>query len=128
MSVTGLEEGKRRTFKATTAHKAGDLAYAEGFYGHIQDDIAAGELGMMILGEVHYFGNVSGVLAAGALVAAPATEMATTLPVGVFAQAAAASGVIPGNATTGWNAIGRVWETGNASLAPVQLFNPRPQN
>lgn len=126
MSVTAVEQGQRRTYRATTAHKAGDLVYSEGFYGHCQDDIAAGELGMMILDQVWKFKNVPATLAAGAVVGAPATEMATTLPIGLWSPAAAASGVAPGNATTGWNAIGRVWETGNGSIAAIQLFNPRP--
>lgn len=126
MSVTEIENGDRRTYKAVTAHKAGDLVYSEGFYGHCQDDIAAGELGMMILNKVWRFANVPSTLAAGTVVAAPATEQATTLPIGIWSAAAAASGVVPGNATTGWNPIGRVWETGNGSLAAIQLFNPRP--
>lgn len=125
MSVTEVQDGHRLTFVATTDHAAGDLAYYNGFYGHVQDDIAAGELGMLILNKVWKFANVPSTLAQGALVAAPATEMATTLKIGLSAQAAAASGVVPGNATAGWNVFGRVWETGNASMAAIQLFNPR---
>lgn len=126
MSTTAVQQGDRLTFAAVTAHKAGDLVCINGFYGHCQDDIAAGELGMIILDRVWKFANVPSTLSQGALVAAPATEMATTLAIGLSAQAAAASGVAPGNATAGWNVFGRVWETGNASMAAIQLINPRP--
>jgi predicted RecA/RadA family phage recombinase len=122
MSTTAVQQGDRLTFVATTAHAAGDLVHYNGFYGHVQDDIAAGELGMMILDRVWKFANVPSTLAQGAVVAAPATEQATTLP--ILAWAGATSGLVA-NATTGWNAIGRVWETGNASMAAIQLFNPR---
>jgi predicted RecA/RadA family phage recombinase len=122
MSTTAVKDGDRYEFVALTNHAAGDLVCVNGFYGHAQDDIAAGELGMIILNKVWKFSNVPSTLAAGVIVAAPATEQATTLP--ILAWTGATSGLVA-NATAGWHKIGRVWETGNASMAAIQLFNPR---
>lgn len=123
MSVTAVQDGDRLTFTATTDHSAGDLACYNGFYGHVQDDIVAGELGMLILNKVWKFPRVPSTLPQGALVAAPATELATSLPIGLYAEATALGGA--SGATAGWNVFGRVWETGNASMAAIQLLNPR---
>lgn len=123
MSVNEVQKGDRLTYVATTAHTAGDLVCINGFYGKVEDDCAAGELAMIILDRVHRFSNVPSTLPQGALVAAPATEMATSLKIGLFSEATALGG--PSGATAGWNVFGRVWETGNASMAAIQLLNPR---
>lgn len=122
MSVNDVEQGDRRSFVATVDHAAGDLTYAEGFFGWVQDDIKAGELGMMILNTVKKAKNVPSTLASGVVVAARPTEMATTLQLLPYAGP---TGIGGGGATAGFTPIGRVWETGNASMAPIQLFNPR---
>jgi len=109
---------------SAVAHKAGDLVCAKGFYGTVVDDVAAGETMTLRLNPTVNFANVqTATLAMGTVVAAPATEQATTLPIRAFA--AATSGIIA-NATTGWYPIGKLIATGTASSAKVQLFNPNP--
>jgi len=100
----------------TVAHKAGELVYEKGFYGVVQDDVAAGAKGTLLMEGVWLLPRVASTLAQGVKLHAPATEIATSLPL----IAAATNG----QATTGWNPVGRVIATGNASVARVQLFNP----
>jgi predicted RecA/RadA family phage recombinase len=100
----------------TVAHKAGELVYEKGFYGVVQDDVAAGGFGTLILDGVWLLSRVPATLAQGGKVFAPATEVATSLPL----ITAATIGV----ASAGHFAIGRAIATGNASVARIQLFNP----
>ena len=112
MSNTAVHKGDRLQVTFTVAHKAGDLVYEKGFYGTVEDDVAAGALGYIILGEIHIFRRMPATTAMGTKVYAPATAQATTLPL-----IAAAS--------TGHNAVGRTAATANASgIGWVQLFNP----
>lgn len=109
---------------AATTHKAGDLVCAKGFYGTVADDVAAGEMMTLRLNPTVNFANVqTAALPMGAVVAAPATEQATTLPIRSFS--AATSGIIA-NATTGWYPIGKLIATGTSTTAKIQLFNPNP--
>lgn len=100
----------------TVAHRAGELVYEKGFYGVVQDDVAAGGYGTLILEGVWTLSRVPATLSQGAKVFAPATEVATSLPL----ISAATIGV----ASAGHNAIGRAIATGNATVARIQLFNP----
>lgn len=117
MSTNFVHAARRLTFTAAVAHTAGDLVYHKGFYGVVQDDIAAGAVGTLILEGAWALPRVASTLPMGTVVAAPATELATSLPMGSVAT----MGVV---ATTGWNPVGRVIATGNATVAKIQLFNP----
>lgn len=103
----------------TVAHKAGELVYEKGFYGVVQDDVAAGAKGTLLLEGAWLLSRVPATVAQGAKLFAPATEIATSLPL----ISAATIGV----ASAGHNAIGRVIATGNATVAKVQLFNPNAE-
>ena len=117
MAGNAVHAGRRLRMLFAVAHKAGDLVYAKGFYGVVQDDVAAGKYGTLILEGAWLLPRVAATLAQGTVVAAPASEIATSLPLG----AVASMGVV---ASAGWNPVGRVIATGNGSLAKVQLFNP----
>lgn len=111
----------RMKFTAVTAHRAGDLVYHKGFYGFVEDDVAAGDLATLILKQTRNLPYVPSTLALGAIVAAPATEQPTSLPIGA---ASASIGVL---ATAGWWPIGRVvMATGTATTAKIALFHPNP--
>lgn len=102
---------------ATTAHRAGDLVYANGFYGLVEDAVVAGDLMTVRLQVTVNLPRVPSTLSQGIRVAAPATEMATTLPIGI-------QGATIGAATAGWHIFGRTIATGTATTAKIQLFNP----
>ena len=118
MARTEIHDGKRIKFTAVTAHSAGDLVYHNGWYGICQDDYAAGELGTLILEKAWNLRNGPSTVAMGVVLAAPATEQATTLPLLPWTHHAS----LNAPATAGWFPIGRLIATGNASLAPVDLF------
>lgn len=105
---------------AAAAHKAGDLVCERGFYGTVVDDVAAGDTFTLRLNPTVNFARVPSTLAAGTLVAAPATAQATTLPI------AAASPSLGMVATAGWIPFGKVIATGTATTAKIQLLNPNP--
>lgn len=110
----------------TVNHTAGDLVYVNGFYGVVQDnvDITKDAYGTLILEGAWQLSRVATTLAMGLVLAAPATEIATSLPLLAWGAAAAASGVVPGEATAGWHKVGKTIATGNATMAKVQLANP----
>lgn len=101
----------------TTDHSAGDFVYCKGFYGWVQDDVDTSKTawGVLHLSGVYELARTPNAVAMGTKLHAPATEVATTLPL----IAAATNG----QATTGWNAVGRTTATGNASAARVRLFS-----
>ena len=101
----------------TVDHTAGDLVWVGGFYGWVQDDVDVSEdaWGTIHLAGVYRLARVPSTVALGAKLHAPATEIATTLPL--------ISAATNGQATAGWNAVGRVTATGNATVAPVRLFD-----
>jgi predicted RecA/RadA family phage recombinase len=111
MSGNFVHRGRRLRVLFTTAHSAGDLVYAKGFYGVVQDSIVAGTYGTLILDGVWNLKSPVSTLAMGTRVTAPAQEQATSLQ-------------IAGGATTGYNAIGRVIATGTATTAKVLLGHP----
>ena len=96
----------------TTDHTAGDLVHIKGFYGWVQDDVDVSVTGW---GTLHMAGVYELTRAPassnmGTKLYAPATEIATSLP------------LISG-ATTGWNPVGRTTATQAASgIARVRLF------
>ena len=122
MSAHGVHSGERIKVTATAAHSAGDLVYEGGFYGTVQDDVASGDLFTLILNKVWNFKNVPSTLPMGRIVAAPATVMATTLQVLSWTTHPS----LNSHATAGWSPIGRTIETGTATTAKIQLFNPNP--
>lgn len=97
------------------AHKAGDLVYEQGWYGVVEEDVAAGKRGYIIPGRVWLLPRVpSSNLAAGTAIYAFPTTSSTGL-------------LLAAGATTGYNKIGRTIATGNASVAPVLLGHPNLQ-
>ena len=126
MSGNFVHRGRRLTMTFSTAHTAGDLVYvgasgasATGFYGVVQDNVAAGAIGTLILEGVWNLKRAPSTVALGTVLSAPATETATSLP--LLARFSPATG---SPATVGWMPVGRVIATGTASTAKVQLFNP----
>lgn len=119
MSRTFVSAGRRRSFTPTVAYKAGDLAWFQGFYGIVQDDIAANELGVLVLDAgVQELKNVFGSnIAVGVKVYAAPSVIATSLLVYPAPSVPA-----------GGNPIGRVWATSPASSATatikVAMFHP----
>lgn len=107
----------RLRIQSAADHTAGDFVYAGGFYGWVQDDVDVSEDAWMTLhlAGVYELARTPATVARGTKLHAPATEIATTLPL----IAAATNG----QATTGWNAVGRTTATGNATVARVRLFS-----
>src|SRR4051812_3282372 len=110
MAGNFVHRGRRLTVPFTTAHTAGDLvtvgasgAAGGGFFGVVQDNVAAGAVGTLILEGVWNLKRAPSTVAAfGTILAAPATETATSLPLG------AGAATVGFAATTGWRAVGRV--------------------
>lgn len=120
MSKNFVHSGRRIQFTAITAHTAGDLVYENGFYGVVQDDCVAGRLCTLILEGAWNLRRLVGggtAIAAGTKVYAFPTVGATSILIAPVASAGASAGI-------GWNAIGRLIATSNASQAKIQLFNP----
>jgi hypothetical protein len=121
MSTHRVHAAERLTLRATTDHTAGDLVWCKGWYGTVQDNVRSGDLFSLILNGAWNFKRVGGVTKNGALMAAPATEQATSLPLGL-------SGATIGVSTTGWFPVGRLIATSTATTGKMQLFNPNPLN
>lgn len=120
MSANFVHAGRRLTIRATVAHKAGDLVYEKGFYGVVQDDVKVADLFTLILEGVWNLPRLIGgnaPVAMGARIYAAPTLSSTGLILAPVASAGASAGI-------GWNPIGRLIATSNASQAKVQLFNP----
>lgn len=109
---------------SAVAHSAGDLVCAKGFYGTVVDNVAAGETMTLRLNPTVNFARVPSTVGMGVVVAAPATEQATSLPIGLFVGATSGLAL----ATAGWYPIGKTIATGTATTAKIQLFNPNPAN
>lgn len=119
MSRNFVHAGRRLKFIAGAAYKAGDLVYNNGFFGVVQDDVASGATGTLILDGVWDLKNLrEGSIVMGAKIYAPATVIATSLTV---SPSSAAS-----NPTT-WTPVGRAIATSPASSATasvkVKLFD-----
>lgn len=120
MATTFVQAGRRYVFTATAAHAAGDLVFYEGFYGVVQDNVASGAKGVMILEGVWDLKNTyGGPFNPGNKVYAVPAVTATTGRIYFNAASLPASAV----------AIGRVWgvtvaASAATAVARVQLFNP----
>lgn len=119
MSRNFVAAGRRLNVRMGAAHNAGDLVYEKGFYGVVQDNMDVGELGALILdGEWAFPRLVGGAgVPMGALVYALPTLSSTGLLIAPVASAGASAGI-------GWNIIGRLAATSNASQARVILAHP----
>lgn len=95
----------------TSNHQAGDFVYVKGFYGWVQDDIDSDNTlwGTLHLAGVYELARTPNGVAMGTKLYAPATEIATTLPLSAT--------------TSGGNPVGRTTATGNATAARVRLFS-----
>jgi predicted RecA/RadA family phage recombinase len=120
MSTNAVHAGRRLRVLFSVAHLAGDLVYESGYYGVVQDNVAAAAYGTLILEGVWTLPRIPSTSVMGAVLAAPATAIATSLLLGVRGA------TVGMNATTGWNPIGRLIATSNATVGKVQLFNPNP--
>lgn len=126
MSTNVVHEHGTNNLKITvaaSAHRAGDLVCERGFFGIVDDTVVAGDPFTLRLNPTVNLPYVPSTLAAGVIVAAPATAQPTSLPIGA---AGAATLGLPIGATAGWVPIGKVIATGTASTAKIQLFNPSP--
>lgn len=112
--IRGHSRGRLRILCAV-AHKAGDFAYEKGWFGWIQDDVAAGKWGVFLLDNVVELTNAPSTVPMGSKLFAPATAIATTLPLVL----ASSSGV----ATTGHQPVGRAIATGNATAVRMRTFS-----
>lgn len=108
MAKNYVHAGRRLRVLFSADHLAGDLVYEKGFFGVVQDDVTAGEYGTLILEGVWELARTPSTVAMGTILSAPATAIATTLPL----------------TATSNSPVGRTIATGNASVARVQLFNP----
>ena len=115
--VIRYHSAARLRMRFAVDHLAGDLVYVGGFYGWVQDDVDVSEdaWATLHLAGVYELARTPATVAQGTKLHAPATEQATTLPL----IAAATNG----QATAGWNAVGRTTATGNATVARVRLFD-----
>lgn len=120
MATNRVHAGKRIRVLFAAAHAGGSLVYEKGFYGIVEESVAAGEYGYMILGDVWLLPRVPSTLAMGTLVAAPATAQATWLPLLAYTNHPS----LNVQATTGWAPIGKAIATGNATVARILVFPP----
>lgn len=123
MARTYIQAGRRRDFTPTLAHKAGDLVFAEGFFGVAQDDAAvasgsdvARPLPLLMEGvwdlRANTFLDTAVAQPAGRTIFAIPTSIATSVPISPY-----------GSQPTGAIAIGAVWATyaAGASFVRVRL-------
>ena len=117
MSKNFVGAGNRLTVAAAGTHLAGDLVYEKGFFGVVQDNVpTVGNLIALILNGEWNLGRLVGAaapVAMGVRIYAPATLLATTLPIAPIASVGGS-----------WTPIGRLAATSNASQAKVILFHP----
>lgn len=112
MARNAVHAGVRLRLLFAAAHKAGDLVYCQGHYGIVQDNVAAGTYGTLILNRAWVLARTpANNTNPGTKLYAPATEIATTLP-------------LAAGATTGYNPVARAIATGNASVVKAVLFHP----
>lgn len=112
-----IHNGDRLRLKFSVAHSAGDLAYEKGFFGWVQDDVAAGDYGVLLVdGGVYELARTPATVAAGVKLYAAPSAVATTLDLKPLASIA--SGAV---------AVGRTVATGNATVAYVRLFRDNDQ-
>lgn len=121
MARTFVQAGRRRDFIPTLDHKAGDLVYAEGFYGIAQDDaVATGAhpLSLILDGVWDLKPNFfdASLVVSGAPIYAQPINQATTLRLFHNTASLGASAAV----------VGRAWATApaGATYLRVQLFNP----
>lgn len=119
MASNRVHGGERIKVIASANHTAGDLVFERGFFGVVQDNCLTGELITLILNGVWRLPRVPATLPMGRVVSAEATISATSLVILSWTGSATAPA-----ATAGWNPIGRTIETGTATTAKIQLFNP----
>jgi len=102
----------------SVARKAGNLCYEKGFFGVVQDDVASGDYGTLLLDGAWELSNKlsTDLWAMGSKVYASATAGATSIA--LTPPASIASGAI---------AIGRSIATANASVVRVLMFHPNEQ-
>jgi predicted RecA/RadA family phage recombinase len=112
MSRTFIAAGRRRAFTPSVAHKAGELCYDLGYFGVVQDDVAASALGTLVLDAgVQELKNVFGSnLNPGVSIYAAPSVIATSLL--LYPLGSTPSGAV---------AVGRVWATSPASSATATL-------
>lgn len=121
MSRTFVHAGRRRAFTDPVGHKAGDLAYHQGFFGVVQDDVASGALGTLVLDAgVQELKNVYGSnINPGTKIWAWATQIPSTLQLFPAASVPTTVNMAP---------VGRAWATSPASsptaTLKVALFHP----
>jgi len=106
--IRGHSRGRLRIL-FSVAHVAGQFVYEKGWYGWVQDDVAAGAWGTLIVDNVVEVTNVAATVAMGTKLYAPPTAIATSLPLGA--------------ATAGWNPVGRTTATGNATAVRLRQFS-----
>jgi len=123
MARTFVQAGTRKQFTPTVAHKAGDLAYVDGFYGVSQDDAvfdsfapsaAARDHVILLEGVWDLPGNKfdASLIPAGAKIYAQPTLSATSLRLFQNTASLGPSAV----------AIGRTWATVAAGASYVRTL------
>lgn len=130
MARTFVQPGRRLQFTPTLLHRAGHLAFYQGFYGVSQDDAVFTPSGGTVAARDHMLildgvwdlprnGFDASAWPMGRKVYANPTHSATTLLLYQNTASLGASSV----------AIGRIWATSaaGASLARVVLFGPENQ-
>lgn len=123
MARTFVQAGRRRDFTPTLVHRAGDLVFAEGFFGVVQDDAAvasgsdvARPLPVIMEGvwdlRANSFLDTAVAQPAGRTIFAVPTHIATSVPISPY-----------GSQPTGAVAIGALWATyaAGASYLRVRL-------
>lgn len=122
MARSFVQAGRRRQFTAHALHKAGDLVYADGFFGVMQDDVrTVGDQAMHILDGVWDL-------------ALPFRGDDINPGVIVYAAKTPSIALTPypaGSAPSGGFAIGRSWATYvDSASGPLRtvLFGPENQS
>jgi predicted RecA/RadA family phage recombinase len=113
MAKNFVHAGRRLRVLFSAAHLAGDLVFEKGFYGVVQDDVASGKFGTLILEGVWELARTPATVAMGSLLAAGPSSVATTLVLQAYTPAA----------TANQRLVGKTIATGNATVARVQLLH-----
>jgi predicted RecA/RadA family phage recombinase len=114
MATNHVHAGKRVRVLFDSAHTSGDLIFVKGHIGIVEETVANGDWGYIILGDAWLLPGVPATVAMGVVLGAPPTVQATRLP--LLAYAAGSS----------WVPVGRTIATGNATVAKVNLFGNVP--
>lgn len=121
MARTFVQAGRRRDFTPTLAHKAGDLVFAEGFIGVVQDDAVIADTSDVARPLPVILEGVWDLKSAQFLDTAVAQPAGRTIFANPTHQATSLSLFPAGSVPSGAIAVGKLWATYAAGASYLRV-------